>query len=273
LTGEYQLGLGPLTNNGADYLGWEKIPENVRCNFSPSTQQALSKFPADWPEVEVCLLPFQPSLAALLMLTFTFQYFSSPAFVGNFSSLTADQPTDGYQYATILTALVAPLSRGSVTISSADTSVLPVINPGWLTSTADQEVAVAAYKRARAAFSTTAMKPVLVGNEYYPGSSVQTDAQILATIRKDAMTVWHASCTCAMGTSNNPAAVIDSHARVYGVENLRVVDASSFPLLPPGHPQSTICKCSIQTDAKRTCLMTFVDALAEKIADLINNGQ
>jgi choline dehydrogenase len=162
--------------------------------------------------------------------------------VGNYSNLFATQPTDGYDYATILTALVAPLSRGSVTISSADAAVLPVINPGWLTSTVDQEVAVAAYKRARAAFAAPVMQSVLIGPEYYPGSAVQTDAQILAQIRKDAMTVWHASCTCAMGVSSNPAAVIDSHARVFGVKSLRVVDASSFPLLPPGHPQSTICE-------------------------------
>jgi choline dehydrogenase len=37
-------------------------------------------------------------------------------------------------------------------------------------------------------------------------------------------------------------AVIDSKARVFGVKSLRVVDASSFPILPPGHPSSTICK-------------------------------
>lgn len=34
--------------------------------------------------------------------------------------------------------------------------------------------------------------------------------------------------------------VLDSHFRVYGVKNLRVVDASAFPMLPPGHPQSTV---------------------------------
>lgn len=45
-----------------------------------------------------------------------------------------------------------------------------------------------------------------------------------------------------MGKADDPMAVIDSHARVYGVEGLRVVDASSFPFLPPGHPQATICK-------------------------------
>lgn len=45
-----------------------------------------------------------------------------------------------------------------------------------------------------------------------------------------------------MGLKNDAMAVLDSHTRVYGVEGLRVVDASSFPMLPPGHPQSTICK-------------------------------
>lgn len=45
-----------------------------------------------------------------------------------------------------------------------------------------------------------------------------------------------------MGTRNDSMAVIDSRARVFGVSNLRVVDASSFPILVPGHPSSTICK-------------------------------
>jgi choline dehydrogenase-like flavoprotein len=45
-----------------------------------------------------------------------------------------------------------------------------------------------------------------------------------------------------MGVETDSMAVVDSHARVYGVQGLRVVDASAFPLLPPGHPQSTICK-------------------------------
>lgn len=40
-------------------------------------------------------------------------------------------------------------------------------------------------------------------------------------------------------------AVVDSRARVIGVEGLRVVDASSFALLPPGHPQSTVCGFSV----------------------------
>lgn len=56
---------------------------------------------------------------------------------------------DSFNYGTIFTALVAPLSRGNVTIKSSDTSDLPIINPNWLSHPADAEVAVAGFKRAR----------------------------------------------------------------------------------------------------------------------------
>lgn len=46
-----------------------------------------------------------------------------------------------------------------------------------------------------------------------------------------------------MGRASDPDAVVDSRARVYGVTGLRVVDASAFAILPPGHPMSTICEC------------------------------
>ncbi|HEV2336782.1 MAG TPA: GMC oxidoreductase, partial [Stellaceae bacterium] len=51
-------------------------------------------------------------------------------------------------------------------------------------------------------------------------------------IRKAAIGVWHASCTCRMGAENDPMAVTDSEGRVRGVSALRVVDASLFPAVP-----------------------------------------
>ena len=50
-----------------------------------------------------------------------------------------------------------------------------------------------------------------------------------------------------MGKADDPMAVVDSKARVLGVQGLRVVDASAFPFLPPGHPQATICESSSPT--------------------------
>ena len=87
--------------------------------------------------------------------------------------------------------------------------------------------------------------------EYFPGPDVQSDQDILDVIRDTPHTVWHASCTCRMGQANDPNAVVDTKTNVIGVTGLKVVDASSFALLPPGHPQSTIY------------------ALAEKVADQI----
>ncbi len=50
--------------------------------------------------------------------------------------------------------------------------------------------------------------------------------------RKAAVGVWHASCTCRMGQADDPQAVVDTNGRVRGIENLRVVDASVFPVVP-----------------------------------------
>ena len=162
--------------------------------------------------------------------------------MGNVSNLLVDQPKDGYQYASILGVLITPMSRGNVTLKSADTADLPVINPNWLDDEADQEVAIAMFKRIRQAFQSEAMQPVVIGEEYYPGPQVHSDDQVLEFIKNNMMTLWHPGCTCKMGTSDDDMAVVDSHARVYGVDALRVVDASIFPFLPPGHPQSTICR-------------------------------
>lgn len=219
---------GPLTNPVADFIGWEKVPESMRAGLGD-----LDSYPADWPEVE---------------------YVSGAGYIGNLATPVASQPKDGYNYASILGLLVAPQSRGNVTLKSADANILPRISTAYLQSPTDQKVAVAAYKRMRQVFQTNTVKGILIGDEYYPGKQVETDEQILDLIKGSLQTVWHASSTCKMGLESDKMAVIDTHARVFGVTGLRVVDASSFPFLPPGHPQSTIY------------------ALAEKIADDIKNG-
>lgn len=108
------------------------------------------------------------------------QYLSGAGYVGDWSSLLFNQPKDGYEYATILAALVAPQSRGNVTVASADTNNLPIINTAYLESLTDQKVAIAAYKRVREAFASSFMQQTVIGPEYYPGPNVQTDDQILS---------------------------------------------------------------------------------------------
>lgn len=224
---------GIYTSPGGDFLAWEKIPPSARGNFTNQTANALATFPPDWPEIE---------------------YLNIAGYFGDQNNFITGAPNDGYNYASSIVALVAPLSRGNISISSANMADQPLINPNWLTDPADVQVAIAGYKRVRQMFATKAMAPVLIGPEYFPGPSVQTDAELLHIIRQSLNTVFHAAATCSMGKTSDPKAVVDSKARVIGVSNLRVVDASAFPFLPPGHPQSTVY------------------ALAEKIADDIKNG-
>jgi 5-(hydroxymethyl)furfural/furfural oxidase len=58
------------------------------------------------------------------------------------------------------------------------------------------------------------------------------DDKLEAFVRKAAVGVWHASCSCRMGSDDDPMAVTDPSGRVRGVEGLRVVDASVFPVVP-----------------------------------------
>jgi 5-(hydroxymethyl)furfural/furfural oxidase len=69
--------------------------------------------------------------------------------------------------------------------------------------------------------------------EGFTFDQVMSDDEALeAFVRKSAIGVWHASCTCRMGRPDDPMAVVDTQGRVKGVQGLRVVDASVFPVVP-----------------------------------------
>lgn len=207
---------GMNTNPGGTIISFEKLPSGT---ISASTRAALdAEFGGDWPDVE---------------------YFSQDAYAGNNDDYLLSAP-DVRNYTAMAATVIAPFSRGNVTINSKNTKDHPVVNPNWLTDPRDVEVILAAFKRLRQLFKTKAMAPVLIGGEVYPGEDVATDAQILANIRRSADTVFHPACTCRMGNSSDSMAVLDSKARVFGTKGLRVVDASAFPKLIPGHPQGTV---------------------------------
>ena len=217
---------GMYCSPATDALAWEKIPENLRANWSSESKEALAAYPSDWPEVE---------------------YISTSAFLGNQKNLTGFGTWTGKNYGSMALALVAPRSRGTVEITSPNTNVAPAINPNWLTAQSDVDIVVAGFKRIRDFWATKEMQSRIIGEEYYPGKNVSTDAEIEDFIRGTFNTIWHGSSTCAMGLANDTNAVVDAQARVYGVEGVRVVDAAAFPLLPPGHPMSTVCKFNCQT--------------------------
>ncbi|MCP3379313.1 MULTISPECIES: GMC family oxidoreductase [unclassified Bradyrhizobium] len=61
---------------------------------------------------------------------------------------------------------------------------------------------------------------------------INDDEALEAFVRKATIGVWHASCSCRMGRADDPMAVVDAQGRVKGIQGLRVVDASIFPVVP-----------------------------------------
>lgn len=82
----------------------------------------------------------------------------------------------------------------------------------------------------------TALRHYIIDNfvvEGFTFDDVMNDDEALeAFVKKAAIGVWHASCSCRMGRDDDPMAVVDSQGRVRGVQGLRVVDASIFPVVP-----------------------------------------
>jgi choline dehydrogenase len=214
---------GILTGT-VDLASFEFFPAELLGNISEPTQKLLDTLPNDWP-----LFQYLPVNGDLLL----FRTIASKA-----PSLTAVVPNFG----SIAAAIAAPQSRGSVTIRSANFADPPVIDIGYLNNESDIEMLMIAFKRSRQIWTSPALAGALIGDEYWPGYDLvpdNDDTAIRNHVIQNVMPIWEATSTCAMGT-NSSNGVVDSQARVFGVRSLRVVDASSLPFVPPGHPASSV---------------------------------
>ena len=138
--------------------------------------------------------------------------------------------------------------RGTLKITSSDPRTHPALRFNYLSTPNDRREWVEAIRVARTILAQPAFAPY-DGGEISPGPSVQSDEEILDWVRRDAETALHPSCTCAMGTVVDPATM-----RVYGLDGIRVVDASVFPFVPNGN------------------IYAPVMMVAEKAADLIRGA-
>lgn len=123
--------------------------------------------------------------------------------------------------------VLAPTSRGAVTLRSPRPDAAPRITHNYLVSREDQEVAVAGLRIALEIAAQRAVTDLATGPYLVPESD--TDADLLAWARRTGQTLYHPTSTCAIG------AVVDPELRVYDVPGLRVVDASVFPAVPRGN--------------------------------------
>jgi choline dehydrogenase len=119
-----------------------------------------------------------------------------------------------------------PLSRGYVEAKSSDPREAPAINPRYLSEQTDRRAIIGGLRFVRRLFATAALAKYC-GAEILPGAHVASDDELLDYARQKGSTVYHATCTCKMGSDQ--MAVVDDQLRVHGLERLRIVDASVMP--------------------------------------------
>ncbi|WP_341893952.1 GMC family oxidoreductase N-terminal domain-containing protein [Ferrovibrio terrae] len=130
-----------------------------------------------------------------------------------------------------------PTSRGSVRIKSANAKDAPAIQPNYLSTEADMQVAIDSLKLTR----RLAQAPALARyrpEEYLPGAEVRTEADMRVAAGQIGATIFHPVSTAKMGIDSDPMAVLDGRLRVRGIEGLRVIDASAMPLITSGNTAS-----------------------------------
>ncbi|KAH6709669.1 hypothetical protein BKA61DRAFT_614774 [Leptodontidium sp. MPI-SDFR-AT-0119] len=152
----------------------------------------------------------------------------------------------------IIPGLHQPYSRGRVFINSTSAFDPPVIDPRYLSNPIDTARLVEGVRYARKIQATNALQEIKV-RDLFPGPTTQTDEQLAAFVVAGVNTLHHHSGTASM-LPRELGGVVDSKLRVYGVEGLRIVDASVFPMVPAAHIQATVY------------------AVAEKAADIIKGS-
>src|SRR4030095_13006368 len=114
----------------------------------------------------------------------------------------------------------------------------PALQCNYLSTDQNRREWVEAIRIARRILNQPAME-AYNGGEISPGTAVESDAEILDWVRRDAETALHPSCTAKMGLGED--AVLDpASMRVHGLEGIRVVDASAFPYIPNGNTYAPV---------------------------------
>jgi choline dehydrogenase len=133
---------------------------------------------------------------------------------------------------TVAVCPVRPESRGTIMAQSPDPLTYPAIRPNYLSAPSDLRVLISGIHHTRKIFAQPAMARYSV-EETVPGRSVTTDEEFGEFARNAGTNVFHPVGTCKMGT--DPMAVVDPRLKVYGIEGLRVIDASVMPAVTTGN--------------------------------------
>ncbi|EMD40394.1 hypothetical protein CERSUDRAFT_91114 [Gelatoporia subvermispora B] len=147
-------------------------------------------------------------------------------------------PEPGKRYVTCNAAFNTTFSRGTIHAVSDSAEQDPEFDPHYFEEEIDMEILTEFVNYVRNLAHVSPFKEI-VARERNPGPDVRTDEELRESILDNLKTVWHTAGSCSM-LPRDKGGVVDSHLKVYGTNNLRVVDLSILPLHVSAHTQATV---------------------------------
>ncbi|KAJ7856682.1 aryl-alcohol oxidase-like protein [Mycena olivaceomarginata] len=199
---------GPFVDLGVSQLGWFRLDRNASI-FKEFRDPAAGP---DTPHFELGFGAGTPSIAA------------------------PPEEMPGHLM-TIGVAVVSPVSRGTITLSSGDPLDPPLINPGYMTSDFDLYTLTEGLKCAQRFLTAP------VWRDYVLAPTVDLNAftpdELQQFIRNSTASTSHLAGSAGMSARGARYGVVDPDLRVKGVKGLRIIDASVLPIVPSAHTQAT----------------------------------
>lgn len=132
-----------------------------------------------------------------------------------------------------------PTSRGRVDIRSSSVNDAPRINPNYLATERDRDIAARSIDITREIARQPATKKYNP-KEFKPGVHLQTKSELAKAAGDIASSIFHPVGTCKMGDPDDPFAVVDAELKVRGFDNLFIADASVMPRITSGNTHAPV---------------------------------
>lgn len=132
-----------------------------------------------------------------------------------------------------------PTSRGAVRLASPDPFAAPEIDPNYLSTEEDRQVAVDSLRLVRNIVAQPALQRYRP-EEFRPGPSLRSDEDLARAAGDIGTTIFHPVGTARMGLADDSMAVVDARLSVIGCEGLSIADASVMPHITSGNTNAPV---------------------------------